>query len=41
MLFITGKESNRYKRKHPNNTRVISHPEKFAEEIKILDKKKE
>jgi len=41
MLYITGKEAQHYKRKHPNNTRVISRPEKFAEEIKTLIKKKE
>ena len=41
MLYITGKEAHNYKRKHPRNARVISQPEKFAEEIKHLVKKEE
>jgi len=40
MLYVTGKEAQNYKRKHPRNTRIVSQPEKFAVEIKSLDTKK-
>ncbi|GET22598.1 MerR family transcriptional regulator [Prolixibacter denitrificans] len=38
-LFVTGKEAQHYKRKHPRNTRIISRPEKFSEEIRSLTRK--
>ena len=41
MLYITGKEAKHYKRKHPRSIRIISQPEKFTEEIKSLNAKKE
>ena len=41
MLYITGKEAQQYKRKHPRNTRIINHPDKFNGEIKIQTDTKE